>query len=163
MGLAFGYGTDVMLRPPRVPTRPLLTFPLIMRTGLVSLIMVAGGLSLFVWELRINPNGLVPARTAVINVIVLVQAAYLFNCRSLTRSAFAIGLFSNRWSVAGALAMVSAQLLLTYAPVMNRLFHTAPITGGAWARVVGVAATAFLAVELEKWMRFGRIRGRGAL
>ena len=123
-----------MSRPPRDPKRPLLTFPLIMRTGLVSLIMVIGGLSVFLWELRIEQAGIVAARTAVINVVVLVQIVYLFNCRSLHHSIFAIGLFTNRWTIVGSLAMVGAQLLFTYAPVMNNLFHSAPLATESWLR-----------------------------
>jgi cation-transporting ATPase F len=42
---------------------------------------------------------------------------------------------------------------------MNRLFHTAPISGESWLRIVGVASLAFVAVEFEKWLRFGRDRG----
>ncbi len=145
---------DVMNRPPRDPIRPLLTFPLIMRTGLVSLIMVAGGLSVFLWELRVEEAGILAARTAVINVVVLVQIVYLFNCRSLQHSIFSIGLFTNRWTILGALAMVGAQLLFTYAPVMNNLFHSAPLAGESWLRIGGVAVLAFAAVELEKWVRF---------
>jgi len=149
---------DVMSRPPRDPKRPLLTFPLIMRTGLVALIMVTGGLSLFLWELRIEQAGIVAAQTAVINVVVLVQVVYLFNCRSLHHSIFAIGLFTNRWTIVGSLSMLGAQILLTYAPVMNRLFHSAPLAAESWLRIVGVVAIAFVAVELEKWIRFGRRR-----
>ena len=148
-----------MSRPPRDPKRPLLTFPLIMRTGLVSLIMVAGGLSVFLWELRIEQAGIVAARTAVINVVVLVQIVYLFNCRSLHHSVFAIGLFTNRWTILGAVAMLGAQLLFTYAPVMNNLFHSAPLHAESWLRIAGVAAIAFVAVEFEKWIRFGGGRG----
>jgi hypothetical protein len=39
---------------------------------------------------------------------------------------------------------------------MNGLFHSSPISGEAWLRIVVVAVTAFAAVELEKWIRFGR-------
>jgi magnesium-transporting ATPase (P-type) len=129
-----------------------------MRTGLVSFIMVAGGLSVFLWELRVEHAGIVAARTAVVNVVVLVQIVYLFNCRSFHHSVFAIGLFTNRWTIIGALAMLGAQLLLTYVPVMNNLFHTAPLSVESWLRIVGVAAIAFGAVEFEKWIRFGRRR-----
>jgi len=52
--------------------------------------------------------------------------------------------------------MLAAQLLFTYAPIMNRLFHTAPIGPGSWLRIAGVALAAFLAVEFEKWIRFRR-------
>ena len=86
----------------------------------------------------------------------MVETFYLFNCRSLTRSMFAIGLFSNPWVLAGAAAMIGAQLLFTYAPFMNRLFHTAPISLESWLHVLAVAAFAYAVVGIEKWIRFHR-------
>ena len=147
-----------MSRPPRPPKQPLLTLPLIMRSGLVSLIMVGGGLGLFLWELHRASAGLAAARTVAVNTIVLVQLVYLFNCRSLRHSVFALGWFTNRWVLLGSLVMLAGQLLFTYAPVMNRLFHSAPIDAGAWLRIAGVSALALVAVEFEKWLRFGRRR-----
>jgi magnesium-transporting ATPase (P-type) len=129
-----------------------------MRAGLVSFIMLAGGLGLFLWELRVAQTGLDAARTVAVNVIVLIQLFYLFNCRSLKQTPFAIGFFTNRWVIAGSLAMLGAQILLTYVPVMNRLFHTAPISAGAWLRILAVSAIAFIAVEIEKRLRFGSDR-----
>ena len=152
----------LMNRPPRDPTRPLLTFPLIMRTGLVSLIIVAGGLWLFQDQFALSGNTEAEARTAVVNTIVLVETAYLFSCRSLRRSLFSIGLFTNRWALFGAGTMILLQLLFTYTPVMNHLFHTTPLEPEAWLRIVGVALFSFAAVELEKWIRFGRHGGEGA-
>jgi cation-transporting P-type ATPase F len=99
---------------------------------------------------------LAEARTAVVNAIVMVEAFYLLNCRSLTRSIFALGIFSNAWVFLGIGLIIAIQLLFTYAPVMNGLFHSAPITGQSWSRIVAVAAIAFTAVELEKWIRFRR-------
>jgi len=154
---------DLMERPPRDPKRELLTYALMMRTGLVSLIMLAGAFWLFFWELDMAGASEAAARTAVINVIVLVEIGYLFSCRSLKHSIFAIGLFTNWWAIAGSLTMLGAQLLFTYAPVMNKLFHTAPINAESWLRIVAVAATAFIAVELEKWIRFGGRRGEHAI
>ena len=95
---------NVMNRPPRNPREPLLTHPLIMRTGLVTLIILMGGLALFLWELRVENAGLAVARTVVVNLFVLVEVLYLFNCRSLNRSFFSIGFFSNRLVLLGALA-----------------------------------------------------------
>ena len=149
---------DLMRRPPRNPKEPLLTIPLIMRTALVSLIMLAGGLGLFLWELRVEQVELPAARTTVVNVIVLTEAFYLFNCRSLNHPAFSMGLLKNRWAVVGALGMIGAQLLFTYTPVMNQLFHSAPISGASWLRILGVAVVVFVVVEVEKWIRFGRHR-----
>jgi len=99
----------------------------------------------------------------VVNVIVLIEAVYLFNCRSLNHSVFAIGLFKNRWAIAGALGMIGAQVLFTYTPVMNKLFYSAPIGAASWLRIVGVAGVVFVVVEVEKWIRFGRGRGEHSL
>ena len=118
---------------------------------------------MFFWELHAEGKSEAAARTAVINVIVLVEIVYLFNCRSLHHSILAIGWFTNRWALGGALAMLGAQLLFTYAPVMNTLFHTAPIDAGSWLRIAGVAVVAFAIVEIEKWMRFGGHRGDHAV
>lgn len=147
---------DVMNRPPRPPKQPLLPWPLIRRAGLVSFIMVGGGLGLFLWELHVEQAGLAVARTVTVNVIVLIQIVYLFNCRSLRQTPFTIGLFTNRWLIAGVLGMAAAQLFYTCSPVMHRLFHSAAISGASWLRIAGVAALVFIAVEAEKWFRFRR-------
>jgi cation-transporting ATPase F len=153
----------LMRRPPRNPRRPLLGFALGMRTGLVTLVMLIGAFWLFNWEMNRAGQSVEAARTAVVNVIIFVELAYLFNCRSLHRPSFSSGFFGNRWAFVGAGAMVGAQLLFTYVPVMNRLFHTAPIGAESWLRIIGVAATVFTIVEVEKWLRYGRGRGADAL
>ncbi|HYG77665.1 MAG TPA: cation-transporting P-type ATPase [Planctomycetota bacterium] len=150
----------LMQRPPRDPKRPLLTYPLLMRTGLVSLMMLAGAYWLFFWELSMAGETIAEARTAVINVIVMVEVGYLFNCRTLNRTFFSIGLFTNRWAIVGALTMILAQLAFTYVPLMNRLFQTAPISPESWLRILLVAAAVFSVVEIEKWIRFGRAKSQ---
>jgi magnesium-transporting ATPase (P-type) len=150
--------SDLMARPPRDPQQPLFTWELLQRTALVSGIMVVGAFWLFRWELRSAGASEAVARTAVVNVIVLVEIAYLFSCRSLHRSLFSIGWFSNPCALLGVAAMLGAQLLFTYAPFMNRLFRTAPITLESWLRIVGVAAVALAVVETEKWLRIFRKR-----
>ncbi|RYD24375.1 MAG: HAD family hydrolase [Verrucomicrobiaceae bacterium] len=153
----------VMDRPPRQPREPLLTFPLIMRAGLVSLAMLSGTLGLFIWELRVEHAGLAAGRTVAVNAIVMIQVIYLFNCRSLHRSVFRIGLLSNWWTIAGVLSMVGAQLVFTYTPVMNELFRSTPIGMASWLRIGGVAGVVFGIVEFEKWVRFGGRRGKISL
>ncbi|MDI1311110.1 cation-transporting P-type ATPase [Prosthecobacter sp.] len=146
---------DLMGRPPRDPKLPLLTLPLFMRTGLISLIMIIGGYWLYFYETGAGES-IATARTAVINVIVMVETLYLMSCRSLNHSLLRVGFFSNPLALIGAAAMIGAQLLFTYAPFMNHLFHTAPLDADAWLRIVCVALLSFFLVELEKWIRFGR-------
>ena len=46
--------------------------------------------------------GLAQAQTTCVTSITLTQVFYLFNCRSLKQTAFAIGFFTNRWVLAGS-------------------------------------------------------------
>ena len=91
--------------------------------------LVAGSWWLFEWELA-NGASLAEARTAALNLFVVVEAFYLFSCRSLTRSAWRIGLFSNRWIILGVTVQAIGQLAITYLPAMNTVFGTAPIGAG---------------------------------
>lgn len=144
---------DLMRRPPRGPKTPIMTGPLILRIGVVSALMLAGAFGLFVWEQSVHSESIAEARTIAVNVVVLVLVFYLLNCRSLTRSMFALGVFSNPWIIVGVTAMIAAQLFFTYAPIMNRLFHTAPISGQAWLHILAVALAAYAVVGVEKWLR----------
>lgn len=140
----------VMDRPPRDPARPLLTGSLVWRTVLVSTLLVAGAWWLFVSE-QARGSSLAEARTAAVNAFVAVEVAYLFSCRSLTRSSWRLGLFANRWIVGGVLIQVSAQLAFTYLPVMNLVFATAPIDGAAWLSILGIVTAVSLVVAVDKW------------
>ncbi len=144
---------DLMQRPPRDPGQPILTFALFMRTGFVTLIMLAGAFGLFLWE-QARGATLAEARTIVVNVIVMVEIFYLLNCRSLTRSMFSRRLLLQPVGAVGARRRCSRRnSLFTYAPFMNRLFHTAPIAAEAWLHIVGVGLAAYAAVGTEKWLR----------
>ncbi|MBC6445895.1 cation-transporting P-type ATPase [Actinokineospora xionganensis] len=142
----------IMTRPPRDPDQPLLTGGLIARIMLVSTLLVAGSWWLFEWELAHGAT-LAESRTAAMNLFVVVEAFYLFSCRSLTRSAWRIGLFTNRWIIVGVSVQAIGQLAITYLPAMNTLFGTAPIGGPAWLRILAIAAAASLVVAADKWLR----------
>jgi magnesium-transporting ATPase (P-type) len=88
-----------------------------------------------------------------VNVVVFVEILYLFNARSLTRSPFQLGFFSNPWAIGGAVLMALLQMLFTYAPFMNTLFGSASIPWSLWVDVLGVSLVAFVVIEIEKWIR----------
>lgn len=142
----------IMTRPPRDPNQPILTGVLIERIFMVSFLMLAGAYGVFLWELD-RTESIMAARTAAVNVFVMVELFYLFNCRSLEHSMFYVGVFSNPWIWVGVTTMTILQLLLTYVPVMNRLFHTVPIDGAAWVLVLAVALIGYAVVEVETWLR----------
>ena len=125
------------------------------RIVLVSLLLLGGAFGLFVHALD-HGHSLAEARTIAINVFVLVEAFYLFNCRSLSRSFWSMGLFSNPWIWGGVGAMAVLQGLLTYWPPLNAIFKTAPIGWSSWGLIIAVAWASSLIIALEKRLGRGR-------
>lgn len=148
---------DIMRRPPRNPNSPILSGALMGRIVIVSLIMLAGAFGSFEWALGKGYSDEI-ARTVSVNVFVMVELFYLFNCRSLTKSMYQVGLFSNRWIGVGVTCMIALQLAYTYLPFMNRVFHSAPIGWDAWWRILLTGVFVYAVVGFEKWVR--RFAGR---
>jgi cation-transporting ATPase F len=139
----------IMSRPPRDNRQPILARSLIFRILMVGAIMTAG--AFWIYDHIVEGGGsVVEARTTVVNVVVFTELFYLLNCRSLTRSPWAVGFFSNRWVIAGSLGMAALQVLITYVPLMNYWFETAPVTGLQWLKVLGISLFAYLFTDLEK-------------
>lgn len=143
---------DLMQRPPRDPKTPIMTGDLIGRTITVGILLALGVFGLFYYE-RNSGLSIEEARTAAVGVLVIGELFYLFNCRSLLRSPFALGFFSNRWLIVGVSIMLGLQMLFTYVPAMNRFFHSAPISLDAWARIFLIGLSIFIIFEIEKWVR----------
>ncbi|MGH8783846.1 MAG: cation-translocating P-type ATPase [Cupriavidus necator] len=152
---------DVMRRPPRAPTAPLLSGFIVVRTFLVAALMTGGAVALFFHEyLPDLERGIPPAaalaesQTVVVTTIIIFQAIYLLNCRSLTNSVWRIGLFANRQVYAGIAATLLLQLALVYIPSLNRLFHTSPLDPTDWIAPVLVGLIGLPVIALEKrWWR----------
>ncbi len=150
---------DVMKRPPRNPSEPLVTGFLLWRIGFVSLLMVGGCMSLYLWEMH-HGASLQQARTAVVNGLVVGHIAYLFNTRRLASSALSWEAVSgNRVALLAIAASLSCQAVLTYWSPAQAWFGTAELGWAAWSRIAAFGIVLFLAVELEK--RFRRCRGGG--
>jgi magnesium-transporting ATPase (P-type) len=150
---------DIMWRPPRDPRRPLMTFELFMRTGLMSVLLCAGAMTMFHLELQRGMSEAV-ARTAAVCVIVMGEMVYLFPCRALLRPAWSVPLLSNMWLWAGIGAMLAVQLVFSEWSVANALFHSAPMDAKAWMQVVAMSLGMGVIVETEKAIR--RMTGRSA-
>ncbi len=151
----------IMTRMPRNPQTPILTSNLLGRILLVGALLLIGSFALFQWELARGAD-IKQARTVAVNVFVIMELFYLFNCRSLTKSVFQLGFFTNMWVFGGVAIMLLVQITYTYLPVMNRLFQSAPIDLGAWVRIVAAGLLAYLIVETEKWLHAGVNRKKQA-
>ncbi len=142
----------IMTRPPRDPKTPILTRELIVRILIVGTLLLAGSFGLFELGLMRGATE-AQARTIAVNVFVMTEIFYLFNCRSLTQSMFRVGFFSNLWVFGGVVIMLILQMLFTYLPAMNFMFQSTPIGLFEWGGILAVAVTASFIVGAEKWLR----------
>jgi Ca2+-transporting ATPase len=142
----------IMKRPPMDPRQPLLTRELMMRIGIVGFLLLVGAFGIFEWELQ-QGSSMAAARTCAVNVFVFGEMFYLFNCRSLRHSPFKLGLFSNRWLLAGVSLMILLQLLFTYLPAMNTAFGSEPISLQEWGMIISASFIVYIVIEFEKWIR----------
>jgi calcium-translocating P-type ATPase len=146
---------DVMHRPPRPPRAPILDRVLVWRIVFVGVLMLTGAFGLFVrWQAA--GASIEEARTVALNVFVMGEIAYLFNCRRLRGAFWRAGWFSNIWFWGGIGAMVLLQALLTYLPAMNRVFATAPLGWAQWSEIMLAGGAVGVAVGIEKYWQAAR-------
>ena len=118
-------------------------------------LMVIGACGLFEWKLA-SGGSLEQARTVAVNLFVMAETWYLFNCRSMTRSSWSLGFFSNPWLLVGVAAMVLLQGLFTYLPAMQAVFQSTPLNLTDWLLLTLTAAGISLVASLEKrWFARG--------
>ncbi len=149
--------SGIMVRRPRPPESSILSGFFVWRVVMVSLLMMIGGLSLFLWELE-RGTSLESARTMAVNVIVVGEMFYLVSSRYLFASVLnRDGLFGNRWVLICIAVCAVLQLLFTYAAPMQNLFGSAALTASEWLRVAAAGLLVLVGAELEKWIirRFG--------
>jgi Ca2+-transporting ATPase len=146
----------IMNRPPRYPSAPIISRTMAYRIVLTSGIILAGVFGLFLWE-ESNGTSIEEARTVAVNSIVMIELFYLLNCRSLTRSMFSIGLFSNKWILVGIVLMIALQMIYTYLPAMHIIFESSPTSIDSWIRIIVLAVISYLIIESDKWIRRRKI------
>ncbi len=140
---------DIMQRMPRDPDTPILTGELITRILLVGTLLLIGAFGLFEWE-RATGASLEEARTVAVNTFIIMELFYLFNCRSMRKSIFQLGIFTNKWVFGGVAGMLLLQLIYTYLPLMHTWFQSAAIGIASWTRIILAGLIAYIIVELEK-------------
>jgi len=149
----------IMDRPPRDPQAPLLSRDIFKRIALVSILLSLGAYGVFLWLRHREQTSLEEAQTAATTVFVLGEMFYLFNCRSLTRSMFEIGLFTNHPALWGSAAMLALQWFFTVNPVMNRMFHSRPLSWQTWAAITLFSIALYVIIEVEKRLVGYRLQG----
>jgi Ca2+-transporting ATPase len=148
---------DVMRRPPRDTSAPMLDRPLLVRTVSVALTLTAVALAHFALA-RAAGLPLERAQTTAVTGAVMLQAQYLITCRSLTRPNRELGHWSNPAVFAGIASVIAVQALFVYAPFMQAIFGSAPLAARelVWCAIAATAIFPVTWIE-ERW----RVRRAG--
>ena len=155
LGLALAFEPKepgIMAHPPRAGDTPLFSGELLWRTVLVGLLLVLSAFGLFHHLLE---QGRPPeaARTAAVTVMVAVQTAYLFLCRSHHRPFWKVNFFSNPFVPLGALCMAGLSALFIWWKPLAGLFGAAPLTPREVGLTAACGVAAFWLIALEKGLR----------
>jgi Ca2+-transporting ATPase len=145
---------DVMDRPPRPAHESILARGLWQHAVWVGILMAGVTLPLLVLAREAGW----PWQTMVFTTLAFLQLGHAIAVRSERQSVFRLGLLSNRWHALAIAASVVLQLVIVYVPAFQPAFGTEPLDPLQLVVVLAVSPTAFIAVEIEKWVT----RRRGA-
>lgn len=127
------------------------------RVVVAGLVMAAGTLTLFRWELDLT-GSLMQAQTVALTTMVVYQVFQAGNARSETESVFRVNPFSNRLLFAATSAALGIHIGALYFPPTQLLLRVQPIEPAAWLRIVVVATSILIAMEIHKYLRRERRR-----
>jgi Ca2+-transporting ATPase len=82
---------------------------------------------------------------------VLYENFHIGNCRSETRSAFALSPLRSPVLFFGTLGAFLIHVAAMYVPFLQDVLSTSPVVSLSWAVAIGVSVLIVPAVELHKW------------
>ncbi|MES9910879.1 MAG: cation-transporting P-type ATPase [Candidatus Sedimenticola sp. 4PFRAG1] len=153
----------VMERTPRDPSEPVLKPLFLWRIAFVSVILMSGTFSLFVWEIDQGAS-IEQARTVAVNTLVMFEIFYLFNSRYIMAPVLnREGLLGNHYALMAIAILLFFQMAFTYFGPLQTLFGTAAIDAATWLKIVLVSSSVLFLVEAEKsLLRFIARRSSGS-
>lgn len=152
---------DVMERPPRSRDERLFSTDVVRRFLFLGTLQAIGVCAVFFW--RVNSAGIPYSAFTADNpvyreAITMTQAGIVvsqfFNAlavRTERQSVLRVGLFSNPALLAAGLLGVGLMAAISYLPVLQAVFHTAPLSAADWAVLVCLGFLLLVAEETRKW------------
>ncbi|KAG0244799.1 High affinity Ca2+/Mn2+ P-type ATPase-like protein [Actinomortierella wolfii] len=153
---------EVMKKPPRARDAKILTRLLIRRVLTSAAIIVAGTMFVYVHEMT---DGAVTARdtTMTFTTFVFFDMFNALACRSEKKSAFQIGLTTNRMFNFSVVGSILGQMLVIYMPFFQTVFQTESLSFTDLLGLVLLTSTVFWVEEARKFLqRTGKDKLRGS-
>jgi Ca2+-transporting ATPase len=114
----------------------------------IAMLMTVVMMSLFAYGLR--SMGLVEARSLMFVSMILFELAFVFSCRSQSKTALQLGLTSNKYLVAAVSSQLLLLLVILYVPSIALLFEVSPIGLRDWMLVITAGFSGFAFAEAAK-------------
>ncbi|MCB9641258.1 MAG: cation transporting ATPase C-terminal domain-containing protein, partial [Myxococcales bacterium] len=137
----------IMQRPPRPPDASPLNLQTLVFLLIFGLIMGIG--SLFLYHRGLS-EGLDKARTVAFTALVMFEMFAVLGVRSI-RPFGRINPLSNMWLFVAVGSSIALQVLLVYAPPLQRIFKTVPLTLLDWGWIALVSSLGFIVMEVSKF------------
>jgi Ca2+-transporting ATPase len=151
MALATERSPDGILEePPRPRRASLLPQNTLVLAGIVAVCMMVGTLGVF--YAYYPTEGLAKARTMAFVVMSVFQLWNVFNMRSDRTSIFRLGFFSNQFVFWSVVISFLIQMAAVYAPPLQVILKTVPLTPRDWLLAVLVTSSVFWVVEFHKYL-----------
>jgi magnesium-transporting ATPase (P-type) len=151
LALAFEPGEPGVLdRPPRRRGEGVLSAMLWRRTVLAGIVMATGTLALFQWELLAGAS-LTRAQTVALSTMVVYMAFHAGNARAGLTSLFRLHPLSNPFLFVATGAAVLVHVLALHWGPTQFVLRVEPLDGATWLRIIAVASTILIAIEVHKW------------
>ncbi|MDK0614640.1 calcium-transporting P-type ATPase, PMR1-type [Clostridium perfringens] len=144
---------DVMNNPPRNPKESIF-----IKSDKIQLIIngvLIGGITLFAFKLgeRLYADSLIHAQTMAFVVLSVSQLFLSLSLRSNTKSAFSLGIFSNKYLVYSILLGIFLQVIIISISFIANIFKVAPLLLYDWIVVILVSLIPFAINEILKLFR----------
>ncbi|TYO90525.1 HAD-IC family P-type ATPase [Oceanicella actignis] len=151
----------IMRRPPRAADAPVLDRTLVWHVIFVSVLFVAGAYGMFNYATG-RGHSVELARTLCVNTLIVLEVFHLFFIRNFHLTSLTWEAVRGTKAVwIAVIVVVGAQMLFTYAPFMQAVFATRPVSLTDGAVVIGVGLAFFAVVEVEKQLRLRLSNGAG--
>jgi len=151
VALAFEPGEgDSLRRKPRPPGEAVFNRLMVERTLVAMLVVGGGGFLIYDIALRLGWE-VSDARNLLLLTMVLFENFHIGNCRSETRSAFALSPLRSPVLFFGTLGAFLIHVTAMYVPFLQDMLNTRPVDLWHWGVAIGVSVLIVPAVELHKW------------
>lgn len=115
----------------------------------MAVMMGVGSLAIFMMYYKTD---LAKARTITLITMAMFQWFNAWNCRSENKSTFTLGILTNRWLLLAMAGVFALQFLVVYAPFMQIIFKTVPISGYEWLLALVVSSSMLIVEEVRKFV-----------